>query len=137
MKKDIKMAKVSFHHKFNPNLADVFKELTNPLRAESLLPGVDRKNRTAGIEFMLADYIRRALDGKLSEKQLNGCKNSGDMFRLFVMYAKAARKEPGYFFVPAPISYHGDNEPSAEEKKKHRADPAQRIVVGPGGELVM
>lgn len=129
------MAKKGVFYKLSPNLIETFNELTRSDVHPPLLVGIRRDSRTACLESMVADCIRRGLKGKLSDRQLNACKTPEDLFGVFVMYSRACRGEAGYTFIPAPMSWHENAEPTPEQKKKHRKDPAQRIVVGVAGNL--
>lgn len=98
------MVKKDVHYKFSQEMDDCLKELSVWTRGP--------ENKTAWLEYVLSDFVRQSLKGRLHRAQVAMCKTPDELFWLFVTYRRAERKEAGYKFT-------------------HK-DPDKRFVSAPG-----
>ena len=97
------MVKKDAHYKISQVMDDALNELAFSTSGPN--------KKTQWLEYTLSEFIRQSLKGRLHRAQVAMCKKPDEIFRLFLMYRRAERKEAGYKFT-------------------HK-DPTKRLVTGP------
>ncbi len=111
---------------------DFLAEMTHEKR---LLKYGGSDKRSVALEAIVTQFAYGLLKGTVSDRQVAGVQTDPRrLLKLAVFVMRAERGEPGYVRVPGPMSWHGDNEPTADEIKAFRLDKKNQYVVGPGGE---